>query len=179
MNAFEATRTGFGFEKPNTGETNDWLTPLDLVNLLGEFDLDPCGCPVAPYRVAKETYLLPDQDGLALPWHGMVFCNPPYGPEVGKWADKMASHRNGIFLIFSRVETKAWERIWSSGDAFLFPFGRIKFNRPNGEPSGSGTAPSALIAYGGEAVSRLYNSDIAGARVGKATIRGSMRVSGL
>jgi len=25
------------------GETNTWLTPLNLIHALGEFDLDPCG----------------------------------------------------------------------------------------------------------------------------------------
>jgi hypothetical protein len=32
---------GFGFEKPLEGNTNDWLTPLELLKRLGTFDLDP------------------------------------------------------------------------------------------------------------------------------------------
>jgi hypothetical protein len=30
-------------EKPNRGETDIWLTPLDIISPLGDFDLDPCG----------------------------------------------------------------------------------------------------------------------------------------
>jgi hypothetical protein len=90
---------GFGFEKPNTGETNDWLTPPELLQRLGTFDLDPCGCPGMPWRTATTTYSLPEHDGLSEPWCGRVFCNSPYGPNVRDWARRMAAHGNGILLI--------------------------------------------------------------------------------
>jgi hypothetical protein len=124
---FDAKRGGFGFESPNEGETNSWLTPPELVQRLGHFDLDPCGCPGQPFLHADRTYFPPNEDGLTLPWGGRIFCNPPYGPHVARWVDRMADHRNGILLIFSRVETIAWESVWKTGDAFLFPAGRIYF----------------------------------------------------
>jgi len=55
---------GFGYEKPNVGETNDWLTPPALLKRLGTFDLDPCGCVGMPWRTATTTYFLPEHDGL-------------------------------------------------------------------------------------------------------------------
>jgi hypothetical protein len=70
---------GFGFEKPNTGKANDWLTPLGLLQRLGTFDLDPCGCSGMPWRTATTTYFLPEHDGLTKPWDGRVWCNLPYG----------------------------------------------------------------------------------------------------
>jgi hypothetical protein len=160
---FEATRSGFGFEKQGEGETNDWLTPPDLVKALGEFDLDPCGCPGQPWLLAKKTYFLPANDGLKDPWVGRVFCNPPYGSHVGDWAERLRKHGNGIFLIFSRTETKAWEGIWQGCDAVLMPSGRIKFFRPDGSPAKTGTAPSALIAYGQNNVEALKTCGLAGA----------------
>lgn len=163
MSNFNATRAGFGFESPNEGNTNDWLTPPELVEALGEFDLDPCGCPGQPWSIAKETFFLPDKDGLKEPWHGRVFCNPPYGAHIEAWAERMQRHGNGIFLIFSRTETAAWEGIWKGCDAVLMPSGRIKFFRPDGSPSKSGTAPSALVAYGENNVESLRKSGIAGA----------------
>lgn len=29
-------------ETPNKGETDVWLTPLNIIQALGSFDLDPC-----------------------------------------------------------------------------------------------------------------------------------------
>src|SRR3989304_5243370 len=66
---------GFGFEKPYEGDTNDWLTPPKLVRMLGEFDLDPCACPRQPCALAKNSYALPEANGLTLRWEGRVFCN--------------------------------------------------------------------------------------------------------
>ena len=156
---------GFGFEKPYEGDTNDWLTPPHLVRVLGEFDLDPCACRNQPWALAKKQYAPPD-DGLKLPWEGRVFCNPPYGPNVKDWVLRMAKHRNGILLIFSRTETEAWKWVWRTGDAFLFPVGRVSFYRPNGQRAKSGTAPSALIAYGENNVLALQKAGIAGAFFG-------------
>lgn len=47
--------------------TDIWLTPPDLIQKLGEFDLDPC-CPNnLNWKTAKEFYSLENgQDGLNL-----------------------------------------------------------------------------------------------------------------
>jgi len=169
---------GFGFEKQYEGNTNDWLTPPKLVKMLGEFDLDPCACPNQPWQLAKKSYA-PPQNGLLLPWEGRVFCNPPYGPHVEDWVKRMSSHKNGILLIFSRTETKAWQWVWQTGDAFLFPTGRVSFYRPDGKRASSGTAPSALIAYGENNAQSLRTSGIAGAFFPKVEIVGSVKASGL
>jgi hypothetical protein len=147
-------------ETPHEGATNDWWTPPELVKALGEFDLDPCaGAGQKP--LAKQTYVLP-QDGLALSWVGRVWCNPPYGPHVAEWADKMAAHRNGIMLIFARTETRAWWHIWKHADAVFLPARRITFMRPDGKKAKSGTAPSAFVAYGENNVEALKNSKMKG-----------------
>ena len=162
---------GFGFEKPFEGSTNDWLTPPTLVEMLGTFDLDPCGCVGMPWRTATTTYFLPEHDGLIEPWHGRVYCNPPYGPNVGDWAERMAEHRNGIMLIFARTETTMWQKdIFPFADATLFLSGRVRFRLPDGQQSKSGTAPSALLAYGQNNVEALRNAGIAGALYLKAEI---------
>jgi hypothetical protein len=106
---------GFGFENPFQGKTNNWLTPPALLERLGTFDLDPCGCARMPWLTATTTYFLPEHDGLTEPWHGRVWCNPPYGPNVGEWAKRMAEHQNGIMLIFARTETSTWQKD-------IFPF---------------------------------------------------------
>jgi hypothetical protein len=169
---------GFGFEKPNTGETNDWLTPRPLLQRLGPFDLDPCGCVGMPWPTATTTYFLPEHDGLIEPWFGRVFCNPPYGPNVGDWARRMAEHGNGIMLIFARTETTTWQRdIFPFADATLLLAGRVRFCLPSGERGKSGTAPSALLAYGQANVDALRNAGIAGALYAKAEMLVGVKAS--
>jgi hypothetical protein len=167
--AFEATRPAFGFEQPHEGLTNDWWTPRWIVEPLGAFDLDPCA-GVGQTPLAHAVYV-PPQDGLALPWHGRVWCNPPYGPNVHAWADRMATHGRGILLIFARVETKAWRDIWGKSSGILFPSRRITFEKPDGTKAKSGTAPSALIAYGDANVEALRKCGIAGALVTKVEMQ--------
>jgi len=169
---------GFGFEKPNKGKTDDWLTPFALLQRLGTFDLDPCGCPGMPWPTASATYFLPEHDGLTEPWHGRVWCNPPYGSNVGDWARRMAEHQNGIMLIFARTDTATWQRdVFPFADATLLLDGRVHFYRVSGERGKSGTAPSALLAYGQTNVDALRNAGMAGAFFGKAEILRGIKAS--
>lgn len=155
------TATGMAhIERPHEGITNDWWTPPELVQALGEFDLDPCA-GIGQTPLAKAVYA-PPQDGLSLPWTGRIWCNPPYGPHVGAWAKRMAEHCNGILLIFARTETKAWQQIWNTATGILLPSRRITFHRPDGTKAKSGTAPSAFVAYGHDNVGALFKSGIKG-----------------
>ena len=43
-------------ETPGQGATNDWLTPQEVIDALGPFDLDPCASEVDPNRVAPRYY---------------------------------------------------------------------------------------------------------------------------
>jgi hypothetical protein len=161
---------GFGFEKQGEGDSKDWLTPLALVNRLGPFDLDPCGCVGMPWRTATTTYFLPEHDGLIEPWTGRVRCNPPYGHGVAEpWLKRMEEHGNGMLLRFGRTDTQAWQKsVFPHADALLFVEGRVRFRLPNGKMAKSGTAPSVLLAYGQNNVEALRNSGIAGALYLKA-----------
>lgn len=164
-------------ERPYEGETNDWWTPPEIVQSLGHFDLDPCaGIGQTPLA---DKIIAPPMDGLLEEWQGRVWCNPPYGPHVGRWARKMAEHCNGILLIFARVETKAWREIWSTADAILFPFRRITFHKPDGTSAKSGTAPSAFCAYGVANVEALRLSGIKGALVEYVSINAAEHVDTL
>lgn len=176
---FDATRPGFGYEKQVRGGTNDWLTPPDLVKMLGSFELDPCGCPGMPWRLAPVTFMPPRQDGLSLPWKGRVFCNPPYGDAITDWVERIHEHGDGILLIYSRTETDAWLRVWATGHGFLFPHGRIAFYTPRGIKKSGGTAPSALIAYGRRNVAALRNAGIAGAFLERPTVLEGVRASSI
>lgn len=59
------------FER-STKATDEWYTPIELINSLGSFDLDPCA-PVNPlWRTAKVMYNKND-DGLLQNWGGGEF----------------------------------------------------------------------------------------------------------
>lgn len=143
-------------------DTHDWLTPPEILDALGLFDMDPCASQLQPWRTAETQYTIED-DGLARDWSGRVWCNPPYGPHAEKFLRRMAEHGNGIALIFARTETRAFQQwCWGRASGMLFFAGRLKFRLPGGGRAGVAGAPSVLIAYGQENLIALRKSGIAG-----------------
>lgn len=142
-------------------QNDEWLTPPDILAPLGSFDLDPCAPLVRPWPTAAQHYTRAD-DGLKQPWHGRVWCNPPFGREAVKWLQRLADHGNGIALIPARTETVMFfQQVWNRADAVLFLRGRPHFYRVDGTraPFNSG-APICLVAYGLENVARLVHSHL-------------------
>jgi hypothetical protein len=146
--------------------SDTWLTPPGLLAALGSFDLDPC-CPVGmPWTTARECYT-PHDDGLAQPWRGRVWLNPPYSRDAVKWLRRMAEHGDGIALTFARTET-SWffETIWRRAAALLFLEGRIHFHHINGSRAHANAgAPSVLVAYGRNNANALARCEIPGSFV--------------
>lgn len=114
--------------------SGDWETPHDLFDKLwdefGGFDLDPC-CTVRHHTAHRilgnggQIYV-PDKgaweggrdiiDGLAQPWHGKVYMNPPYGRGIGQWVEKAIDevyiYRRAelvVALLPARTDTKWWQ----------------------------------------------------------------------
>lgn len=149
------------FEKSKTTSV-EWLTPPNLVKMLGMFDLDPCTPINPPFLHAVNNFNLND-NGLIKEWFGRIYMNPPYGKGMDKWIEKLKLHGNGIALIFARTETKCFfNHIWNDADAILFVKGRIKFYNLEGKQLGTPGAHSVFIAYGSENAIALKNSGIAG-----------------
>ncbi len=96
-------RRGLHHEPPSGGSC-EWYTPPWVFAALGlTFDLDPCApaLPLAEWIPARRRYSLPD-DGLALPWEGRVWLNPPYAQHTARWVGKLAEHGRG-----DRVDLRA------------------------------------------------------------------------
>lgn len=143
-------------------DSQEWYTPStlldDVLSRLGmdAFDLDPCsprhGGPVP----ANHHYTRAD-DGLAQPWYGTVFCNPPYGREIAAWADKAtreaATGAQVIMLVPARTDTKWWHSLMAAGGVPEFLPGRIRFER-DGQPADPAPFPSALIWIGDRPASK-------------------------
>ena len=138
-----------------------WRTPPDLLEKLypivgGMFDLDPCS-PTADRRTASVKARLyytgrtPEDDGLALPWSGAVFVNPPYGRALKHWIqkchDEAAVRRVSpcVALIPARTDSKAWHT-WIAGKADVFMLrGRLKFVAEGSDATAP--FPSALVVW--------------------------------
>ena len=72
-----------------SSQTDQWATPQDFFDKLNEefhFTLDPC----ADENNHKcDLWFDKNKDGLKQNWGGCrVYCNPPYGREIGKWVEK-------------------------------------------------------------------------------------------
>lgn len=142
-------------------KSDEWLTPPDLLAALGPFDLDPCAPVTRPWPTAAQHFTIFD-NGLAKPWAGRVWCNPPFGREASAWLARMAAHGDGIALIPARTETAMFfEHVWTGADAVLFVRGRPHFHRVDGSraPFNSG-APICLVAYGVPNVAALKRSGL-------------------
>jgi hypothetical protein len=151
------------FEKSATTGKEEWLTPPEIVQALGKFDLDPCSPINRPWPTAEKHYTIND-DGLFLPWEGRVWCNPPYGDKTASWLEKCALHGNVTALTFARTETKMFfETVWNTAYALLFIKGRLNFYHVTGIKSKDcAGAPSVLIAYDYENAKALQDSGIKG-----------------
>ena len=113
-----------------SSKTPEWFTPQDFFDQLEaefHFTLDPC----ATRANAKcERFYTREDDGLAKSWEGeRVFCNPPYGREIGPWIKKCAEGGAdvAVALIPSRTDTR-WFHDHCYGKAEIrFLRGRLKF----------------------------------------------------
>lgn len=142
-------------------KNDEWLTPPEILSALGDFDLDPCAPVSRPWDTASKHYTVED-NGLAQPWEGRVWLNPPFGREAVKWLRRMRDHGNGIALVPARTETAMfYECVWGHASAVLFLKGRPHFHYVDGRraPFNSG-APISLIAYGSGNIDSLRASGL-------------------
>jgi len=147
-----SNRKGIGSHQSGVMLNDEWLTPPEIISLLGPFDLDPCAPIDRPWPTANKHYTVKD-NGLLQNWEGYTWCNPPYGLQAGWWLEKLAMHNNGIALIFARTETAMFVKyVWKQATSLLFLYGRLNFYFVDGSraPANSG-APSVLVAYGPKA----------------------------
>ena len=128
-------------------KNDEWLTPPDILDKLGDFDLDPCAPVVRPWPTANFHFT---ERGLEKDWFGRVWCNPPFGREAVKWLAKMRDHGNGIALIPARTETAMfYDTVWGHADAVLFIKGRPHFHYVDWTRAKfNSVAPICLVAYG-------------------------------
>lgn len=131
-----------GHTKPIKGVTDVWLTPLEIIKALGEFDLDPCG--ESFHKTANHIY---EERGLDQEWFGRVWLNPPYS-EVETWLNRLVEHGRGIALVFARTEVKWAQEIIPKADSIFFPRGRYYFLTRELKRKGNAGGPSMFLSFG-------------------------------
>lgn len=142
------------------------ITPGALINALGPFDLDPCAADPRPWDCAAINYTETD-DGLARPWHGRVWLNPPFHRyQVGRWIRRLAEHGRGTALLHARTETEWFQPVWEKATNLLFLRHRLHFHKPDGSRwSANSGAPVVLCAFGERDAKALRESGLKGAHV--------------
>ncbi len=153
--------SSFQINRSKTSTT--WITPQYILKGLGEFDLDPCTPETMPWPTAKHRFT-EKQDGLKQEWFGRIWLNPPYGKEAEPFLKKMVEHRYGILLMFSRTETRMFQKyIFNEADAILFLDRKIHFFREDGSKGSNGSGcGSVLAAYGHTQIEVLENCGLSG-----------------
>ena len=82
---------------------------------------------------------------------GAVFCNPPYGREIGKWVKKAyLEAQKGtkiVLLIPARTDTRYFHDYIYGKAKIRFLRGRLKFTDEQGKSYDAAPFPSMLVIY--------------------------------
>lgn len=131
-----------------SSKTDLWATPQELFDELDKefhFELDVCA---TPENAKCRKFYTKKQDGLAQPWTGRVWCNPPYGREIGQWVRRAffaaVAGATVVMLLPARTDTR-WFHEYIYGKAEVrFIRGRLKF----GDARNSAPFPSMVVIFG-------------------------------
>jgi DNA N-6-adenine-methyltransferase (Dam)/ParB/Sulfiredoxin domain len=136
-----------------TGEV-EWYTPAEYVEaaraVMGGIDLDPASSDVAQRTVRAAAYHTAAMDGLAHPWRGRIFLNPPYQADLMSAfvARLLAEHAAGnvseaVLLVHSRTDAAWFHAAVRVAAAVCLTRGRIRFE----QPAGTGDSPTTGSAF--------------------------------
>lgn len=132
--------------------TDDWCTPRWLAELLGCFELDPCGNAKSHVKANIECRLdhtdatdpqHARRDGLAYDWGwSSVFVNPPYSRPM-PWCERLRVHEGPWVALLKLDPTTRWWSALMAASPTVAPFRkRIKFE---GQQSMTANFPSVLV----------------------------------
>ncbi len=126
--------------------TPEWSTPQPFFDKLDdEFHFQTDVCATAGNAKCEHFYTQED-DGLAQPWFGYCWMNPPYGREIGHWMKKAFESAQGgatvVCLVPARTDT-AWWHDYATKGTVRFIRGRLKF----GGHKNAAPFPSAVVIF--------------------------------
>lgn len=133
-----------------SSKTVEWETPQDLYDRLNaefNFTLDAC----ASAENAKcERYYTKADNGLVQSWQAeRVFCNPPYGRDLGRWVAKAFAEVYqrycplAVLLLPARTDVEWFHRYVNHKTEIRFIEGRLKY----GGSVHNAPFPSMVVIY--------------------------------
>ena len=132
-----------------SSKTDIWETPKDLFDTLNKefnFTLDVCALPE---NAKCEKYYTPENNGLSQNWDGIIWCNPPYGRQIGSWVRRAlfasVAGNTVVMLLPARTDTRWFhEYIYNRKNVEVrFLKGRLKF----GNAKNSAPFPSMVVVF--------------------------------
>jgi phage N-6-adenine-methyltransferase len=132
-----------------SSQTDLWETPQDFFNELDRefhFTLDVCA---VPENAKCAAFYSPRDNGLAQPWSGVCWMNPPYGRVISLWVAKAyAASQAGttvVALLPARTETTWWQDyvLKVGQENIRYWRGRLRF----GGSKNSAPFPSAVVVF--------------------------------
>lgn len=148
----------------------EWYTPAWVFERLGlVFDLDVAspGLEHTPWIPARACFTRHD-DGLAQPWVGRVWVNPPYGDQVPRFIGRLADHGDGIALVLSRTDTRWFHTALSRATVTCFVAGRLNHVPGSAQAVSRPAVGSVLFAFGDVCARALRDADLGSCVVSSA-----------
>lgn len=135
--------------------SDDCYTPRWVFDAMGlRFDLDVAAPPGGPWHVPCDRYFTAEDDGLAQPWDGLVWCNPPYS-DFWTWAEAWMAHPTGVLLGYQLPQVRWTRPVFDAADCVAFS--GMEFVKPDNTKTrlrqpvfvafrGVGTEPAERLA---------------------------------
>jgi phage N-6-adenine-methyltransferase len=138
----------------------EWYTPGPFVeaarDVMGGIDLDPASNAEANETVRATRIFTAAEDGLARPWAGRLFLNPPYS-RPREFIDKLvaeyaAGQVSQAILLTNNCSDTGWFHQAARAAALMcFTRGRIAFTRPGGGGPGAALQGQTFFYFGSQA----------------------------
>ena len=155
---------------------DEWYTPAEYIEaarrIMGSIDLDPASCDEAQEVVKAAYYYTKQDDGLAMPWFGRVWLNPPYStPLIRQFVTKLIEEHNAgniteAVILTNNSSDTAWFHDLLCRYPACFTRGRVQFWRADHETFGA--RQGQTLFYLGENITAFRN---AFARFGQVVAR--------
>lgn len=134
-----------------TSKRDEWETPPGFFERIDKefgFTLDVCATKL---NAKCHHFFSVKEDGLAQPWIGRCWMNPPYGRAISRWMQKAYESRMAaelvVCLIPARTDTRWWHDYVMLSSEIRLVRGRLRFLE-NGMPAEHcAPFPSAVVVF--------------------------------
>jgi hypothetical protein len=139
----------------------EYYTPPGIIEpartVMGGIDVDPASCEIAQRWIQAGVWYDKEENGLAQPWRGKIWLNPPWGKVGGKssqklWSEKLMEEyeagrvKEAILLVKAALGYAWFEYLWHLYPV-CFPRKRPTFLIDENTPAPSGAAKQGVALF--------------------------------